>query len=454
MPAPREPMRFAHVDGAHLAYLSVGDHPETLTLVFDTFSSVDDLFDLRVMASALDQLARFRRLLLVNARGTGASDPFGDDFDDYPDRQADDVIAVLDHAGIDHTDYLGQGWTTQTGVMLGARHPDRIGRIILANGQARTVAGDGYEHAQDPELYDAFGEGLAHGVISATDQLAVLAPTIAADPPAIEWFDRSMRRGASPGTVEQLFELGRRADVRDLLPRVSAPVLVLHRADNAYVPAAAGRHLAEHLPDARYVEVPGADHHILVGDTASVVDEIEEFLAGTRTGRSTTRALRTILFTDLVSSTDQATRLGDSRWRDLLDNHDRLTREMVTRHGGEVVKTTGDGCLALFDGPSAALRATEDLDRSLTGQGLSARFGVHTGEVELRDDDVGGIAVHLAARVMDKAEPNEILVSEAVPLLMIGSRVTFEEKGTVELKGLDGTWRLHRVRREAGPAPS
>ena len=329
--------------------------------------------------------------------------------------------------------------------MLGARHADRIDRIILANGQARTVAGDGYEHAQDPDAYGALEDALAHGLVSTSDQLATLAPTVAADPAAVAWFDRSMRRGASPGTVAELFELGRRADVRDLLPQVSVPVLVLHRAENAYVPPDAGRHLAEHLPDARYVEVPGADHHILVGDTAAVVDEIEEFLVGTRTGRSSTRALRSVLFTDLVASTDQATQLGDRRWREMLDGHDRITRQVVTRHGGRLVKTTGDGCLALFDGPSTAIRATEELDGALTTQGLPARFGIHTGEVELREDDVGGIAVHLAARVMAQADPHEILVSDAVPALMLGAGVTFEDRGEVELKGLEGSWRLHRV---------
>ena len=440
-----EPLQFAHTGGSHIAYVSLGDGAETLTLAFDTFSSVDDFFELPPMATALEQLARFRRLLLVNARGTGSSDPFGDDLDDYPDRQADDIIAVLDHAGVERSDYLGQGWTTQTGVMLGARHADRIGRIILANGQARTVAGDDYEHAQDPDAYDAMEDALAHGVVSASDQLSILAPTVAADPAAVDWFDRSMRRGASPGTVSKLFELGRRADVRELLPQVSVPVLVLHRAANAYVPPEAGRHLAEHLPDARYVEVPGADHHILVGDTAAVVDEIEEFLIGTRTGRSSTRALRSVLFTDLVASTDQATQLGDRRWREMLDGHDRITREVVTRHGGRLVKTTGDGCLALFDGPSTAIRATEVLDEALTAQGLPARFGIHTGEVELREGDVGGVAVHLAARVMAQADPHEILVSDAVPALMLGSGVTFEDKGDVALKGLEGRWRLHRV---------
>jgi class 3 adenylate cyclase len=440
-----EPLQFAHVGDRHIAYLSVGDLPEALTMVFDNYSSVDDLFDIPQMANALDQLARFRRLLLINSRGTGSSDPFGDDYDEYPQRHADDVIAVLDHAGVERTDFLGHGWASQIAVTLGALYPDRIDRLVLANGMARTLTGDGYEHGQDPELYEAFEEGLEHGLISATDQLAVMAPTIADDPAALEWIDRSMRRGASPAMVRKLFELGRRSDVRALLPHVSAPVLVLHRAENAYVQPAAGRHLAENLPDARYVEVPGADHHMLVGDTASVVDEIEEFLVGTRTGRSTTRTLTTMLFTDLVGSTDQATRLGDAGWRKMLDSHDRITREVVARHGGRLVKTTGDGCLALFEGPSAALRGTRDLDEALTAQGLAARFGIHTGEVERRDDDVGGIAVHLAARVMDQAEPHEILVSDAVPALMIGSGVVFEDRGQVTLKGLEGSWRLHRV---------
>ncbi len=428
----------------HLAYGSLGDAPGHLILLVDGFAPIDDYLSLPAADRFLRRLARLRTVVMVNLRGLGLSDPMTDETA-YPEAHADDVLAVVDALGAEHVDVLAVGWAGNVGIRLAASHPDRVASLMLCHAAARPVRADDYPIGPTLDEYAALEDALATGLLSASDQLAVIAPSAVDDPEVVTWLDRSMRRGASPTTVRLGFDQGRRDDTRPLLDSMTTPTLVLQRDDSTFGPPEASRHLAEHIPTARLVILPGADHVMFFGEVEPLLAELEEFLTGTRLGRDVERRLMTLLFSDLVGSTGQVVSMGDERWRDQLDVHDRATATVVTSHGGRVIKSTGDGSLAAFDSPGAALRAARELNLRLAARDLQARFAVHAGEVEVRGDDVGGIAVHLAARVLGAAQPGEVLVSAAVPPLLLGSGFVFESRGAHELKGLPGEWELYAV---------
>jgi class 3 adenylate cyclase/pimeloyl-ACP methyl ester carboxylesterase len=445
VPEPDLAVQYAVRDGAHIAYGLIGAAERHLVVLIDGFSPVDDYQTLPSAEHCLRRLSQLRTVVLVNFRGTGLSDPVlaGDA---YPAAHADDVLAVMDAVGAHQVDLLTQGWPGNVAIRLAANHPERVHSMVLGHNAARQLRSDDHPFGLTEEEYTQFEEALASGRLSASDQLALIAPSAAADPEVAAWIDRSQRR-SSPGQIRAGFAQGRRQDTRELLAQVTAPTLVLHRTGNAFVSIEAGRYLAEHIPGARFLELPGADHVLFLGEIEPFLDAVEEFLTGSRRGREVERRLVTLLFSDLVDSTGQAVSLGDQRWRDRLDRHDRITASVVGAHGGRVVKSTGDGCLATFDSPSAAVRAAQDLADRLDEAHLLARFGLHTGEVELRGNDVGGVAVHLAARVLHAAEGGEILVSAAVPPLLLGSGLAFEPRGSHELRGLPGRWDLFAVAR-------
>jgi class 3 adenylate cyclase len=275
--------------------------------------------------------------------------------------------------------------------------------------------------------------------------MLAFAPSMAADPRVQDWFGRLMRQGQSPGGVRALMDMYRAIDVRDVLASVHVPTLVLHRTDDLIVHVAQGRRIAEAIPDARFVELAGGDHVPWMEGADEIVGEVEEFLTGARGAHEPDRVLATVLFTDIVDSTQRASDMGDRRWRDLLDAHDGEVRRVVERQGGRVVKTTGDGALALFPGPAAAIRAASALRDAVVPLGLDVRVGLHTGECELRGSDVAGLAVHIGARVAASAEAGEIRVSRTVTDLVAGSGLAFEDRGEHELKGVPGTWQLFAV---------
>jgi class 3 adenylate cyclase len=276
---------------------------------------------------------------------------------------------------------------------------------------------------------------------------AMFAPSRAGDPRFCRWFARFQRAVASPRVVQAFLRANLEMDARPILPLIQAPTLVLHRRDYQFIPIANGRYLAEHIPGARLVELAGTEQSLFWETPEAVLDHVERFLTGMRRGVQSTRMLATVLFTDIVGSTERAEELGDRRWRELLNVHDELTGRLVEEFGGRLVKTTGDGILATFDGPGRAIHAAVALREELAGIGLQLRAGLHTGEVELRGDDVGGLAVHIAARVMAAAGPGEILVSRTVRDLAAGADVTLEDRGRYLLKGLDGDWQLLAVAR-------
>jgi class 3 adenylate cyclase len=431
-------IRYARRDRAHLAYTVSGDDPALLVMP-GTFISVDAVDDHPLLARFIGRLRGLGTLLMTDRRGVGHSDPLP--YDDYsPDDVAADLIAVLDAAGADRVSIVAGFDMGHGAIALAASHPERVERLVLAN-----------TFADGPSVSKAFVElrefqtAVDEGFDGTDlDVVAAVAPSVAHDLRFRTWFDAAGRRGASPATALALTTSVFSTDITDRLSSIAVPVLVLNRVDNRIVPVGAGRAMADAIPGAEFRELPGGDHLLFSGDVDPLLDAIESFVAGA-VGGSGHRSLATVLFTDLVSSTESAARLGDKRWRELLDVHDSTALRIVRRHGGEVVKSTGDGLLALFDTPGSAIRAARDLQADLAPLGLAVRAGIHTGEVERRGNDVGGIAVHVAARVQSLAGAGEIVVSAVIPALTSGSGFTFDDLGDHQLKGVPGDWRLYRA---------
>ena len=310
----------------------------------------------------------------------------------------------------------------------------------------RLVWGPDYPDGLDQSFFDSAirSMGEPDAVAQGHDTLAITAPSVANDPAFRAWWDRSGNLGMTPGAVGQALKTVLATDVRQLLPRIRVPTLVIQRADVVWG-AQRGRFLAEYIAGARYVELPGADLPYWVGDTRPMLDEIEEFVTGVRGGLGVERILTTVLFTDIVGSTDRAAQLGDRRWRDLLERHDQRVRTQIQRFRGREVKTVGDGFVATFDSPGHATECALAIRDALEALGIEVRAGIHTGEIEIRGGDVAGMAVHIGARVSALAGPGEVLVSSTVKDLVVGSSLEFAERGEHELKGVPGTWRLFAV---------
>jgi class 3 adenylate cyclase len=392
----------------------------------------------------LERLASFSRLILFDPAGFGGSDP-ADLRSGIVERFAHDALVVLDDLGSERAAVVGVCEIASAGVVLAATHPDRISALVVINGQARYLRADDYDigvpEAVEQRVRQRIAEQWGTGTLS-----EVLAPTAAVDPAFVRMRARWERLGAG-GPQEELamWDVFVRHDIRDVLPTVGVPTLVLHRRDNPHFRIDHGRYLASHIKGARFVELPGRDHVFFVGDTSTMLDEIETFLTGVRGGLRADRVLATVLFTDIVGSTEQAARLGDRAWRSLLDSHDQTVAEVIGRYRGRLVKTTGDGVLATFDGPARAIQCACSLRDEVRKLGVDVRAGLHTGEVEVRGDDVGGIGVHIAARVAALGEAGAVWVSRTVTDLVVGSGITFHDRGEHELKGVPGLWRLFAV---------
>jgi class 3 adenylate cyclase len=356
----------------------------------------------------------------------------------------EDILAVMDSVGSDRAVLMGLSEGAPAAVLFAASHPERVEALVLCGGMARSTWAPDYPWATPA---DALLEGVAWiepDLFDGTD-IEVWAPSLADDERAIAWLGRFRRQSITPGAMAQLYLMFLEIDVRAVLPSISVPTLVLHRRGDRVVNRRAGEWMASQIPGARYVELPGQDHFPWSGDPGPALDEIEEFLTGARHVAEPDRVLATVLFTDIVGSTERATELGDSAWRALLDEHDLVVRRVLERHRGREVKTTGDGFLATFDGPARAIRCAVELRAAVGPLGIEIRAGLHTGEVEVRGEDVGGIAVHLAARVQAAAAPGEVLVSRTVTDLVVGSGIAFADRGAQTLKGIPGEWHLFAV---------
>jgi class 3 adenylate cyclase len=438
----RPQTRYVTVGNGQVAYQVIGDGPSDLLCCYGLGGHVD-LWWLDPRSSrVLGGMASFSRLIIFDRRGTGASDARPLSPLSAWEELTEDMAAVLEAAGSKRTALMATLEVGPIAVLYAAMHPEQVSALILRNTTARWLYADDYPIGTEPAAVDAIISTV--GTTWGTEELVRLAyPSLAADTEWLRWTAMLNRASATPrGTVAQL-ESFNRVDVRHALPLIKAPTLVLQACENPLLPPSHGRYLAEHIEGATLIEVPGADIGPL-GDDRSVAD-IAEFLTGERPPVEVDRILTTVLFTDIAASTERAVVLGDHRWRELLDQHDRTVRDHFRRFRGREINTTGDGFVASFDGPARAIRCSQAIAEATTKLGIELRIGLHTGECEVRGDDLGGLAVHIAARVAATAAPGEVLVSSTVKDLVAGSGIEFSDSGEHELKGVPGTWTLFSV---------
>ena len=428
----------------NIAYQVVGEGPLDLVFVSGWVSNLDLMWEEPSYARFLHRLASFSRLIIFDKRGTGLSDRVADA--DLPTLEArmDDVRAVLDAAGAERAALLGHSEGGPMCLLFAATYPERTVALVLVGTYARRLVGDGYPFGTEPERYDAFLAEIADGWGGPVG-LEARAPSLADDPRFRTWWSDYLRMSASPGAALALTRMNGGIDVRPALGTIGVPTLVVHRRGDRALPVEGARYLAERIRDARLIELPGDDHLPFVGDQGAILDEIEEFLTGVRRQPAIDRILATVLFTDIVGSTERAVKLGDREWRDLLDTHHAVVRRELGHWRGLEVDTAGDGFLATFDGPGRAIRCACAIRDAVRRIGLEVRAGVHTGECEVHGDTVAGIAVHVGARVSALASAGEVLVSSTVKDLVAGSGIEFDDRGEHELKGVPGRWRLYSV---------
>jgi pimeloyl-ACP methyl ester carboxylesterase len=435
--------KYAKNGDVHLAYQVLGDGPLDVVLIESWVHHVEAFWEIPELAHQRRRLAAIGRMIIFDRRGTGLSDPVP--LDDLPDleTQVADICAVMDAAGSEQAAIIGLAEGGPLALLLAASFPERCRALVLFNTAARLSATSDYPWGPPEDvLLEIVRLQAQSWAAGDADHMALLAPSRLGDPRFNDQLVRLGRGAVSPGAVAHYFRQSVLTDVRELLAVIQAPTLVLQRAHDQIAPPALGQHLAAHIPNARYVELDGADHLWFTENADEVVGEIEEFLTGTRASPDPDRKLATVLFTDIVDSTARAASLGDTRWRALLDEHDTVMRRDLARFGGHEVDTTGDGFLATFDGPGRAIRCARALRDDLDRIGLAVRVGVHTGEVEVRGEQIGGLAVHIGARVAATGGGGDIVVSSTVKDLVAGSGLTFADRGEHELKGVPGSWRL------------
>jgi class 3 adenylate cyclase/pimeloyl-ACP methyl ester carboxylesterase len=433
--------QYAKKGDAHIAYQVVGEGSVDVVLVSTWFSHVEARWDLPGYAHYLGRLASFSRLISFDKYGIGLSDPIPAKELPPLEDWMDDVSAVMDAVGLERAAIVGAGEASPMAELFAATYPERTSALVLLNATARISAAPGYEIGASREVQE--------GIVSMTEQtwgrgdlIAAVNPSLAGDSAAKDAWGRFFRLSASPATAASVMRMLFELDVREVLPAIKVPTLVVHRLDNPIVTVDQGRYVADQIDGATFVGVPGADYGLAVGDIDAVIDEVEEFLTGSRPAHATDRVLATVLFTDIVDSTPRAVELGDARWREVLERHDELARTEVARFGGAIADFTGDGLLASFEGPARAVRCAFALRNRLRTLGLEMRAGLHTGEIERRGEDIAGIGVHIAARVVALGGAGEVLVSRTVRDLVTGSGLKFVQRGSHTLKGVPDQWEI------------
>jgi pimeloyl-ACP methyl ester carboxylesterase/class 3 adenylate cyclase len=433
--------RYARSGELWIAYQVIGDGPFDLLFAPGYLSHLEQNWTWPAYAAMLERMASFSRLILFDRRGTGLSDrPL--ELGSF-EEMTDDITAVLDAAGSERAALFGGAEGGPMCALYAASFPERTSALVLGASYARRTWAPDYPWGIPEEAQQRILAGYETRWGSRDFGIRALAPSLAEDERFTRWYAEACRFAGTPASARAWFQATMEIDVRDVLPAIRVPTLILHRTDDRAVPVEASRYLAEHIPDARLVERPGVDHFPFVGDYETLVDEIEEFLTGTRRAREPDRVLATVLFTDIVGSTERAAELGDSTWRSLLDEHHRLVRAELSRQRGKEIRISGDGFLATFDGPARAIRCALAIRDGVRGLGLEVRAGLHTGEVELAETGVEGIAVHIGARIADLAGAGEVLTSSTVKDLVVGSGVEFSDRGAHVLKGVPGEWRVY-----------
>jgi class 3 adenylate cyclase len=436
-------VRYAQTaDGVSIAYAVLGDRPLDLLCIPGFVSHLEVLFEAPGADRYFGRLASFSRLIMYDRRGQGLSDRPPEP--PTLEQSMEDARAVLDTVGADQVVTYGISEGGPTSALFAASYPERVSALALYGTWARMLEAPDYPAGVPLEAFERFVE-VAKQDWGGPVALRLWAPSLADDPEVQRWWAKLLRTGTSPAGVEALLRLYTEIDARHVLPTIAAPTLVLHRKRDRMVPFAAGRTIAEAIPGAKLVALDG-DDHLAIANPDQIMDEVEEFLTGHRSAPEPDRVLATVMFTDVVDSTSKAAQLGDRRWRELVQRHDQLVRREIERHRGREVKTMGDGFLAIFDGPARAIRSATSACEAVRQLGLEIRAGLHTGELEVMDGDIGGIAVNIGARVGALANPGEVLVSRTVTDLVAGSGIEFDDRGMHALKGVPGEWQLYAVK--------
>jgi pimeloyl-ACP methyl ester carboxylesterase len=434
-------VKYARSGDVHIAYRVFGDGPRDLVLVPGTLSHADLYWDFPVNQYLLKRLTAFARVIVFDKRGQGLSDRVAEQ---TLEERIGDVRAVMDAAGSPRATICGWSEGGPMSLMFCATYPERTSALVLCGSFARL---QGEAWAVDEERWNAFLQRLqdhwGQGVL-----VPINAPSRRDDEAFVQWFGRLERASASPGAIVALMRANYGIDVRHVLPTIQAPTLILHRVGDKTVPVQAGRDLARSIRGAKYVELPGDDHLLQAFDQHTVdllIDEIEEFVTGVRTGPEPDRVLVTVMFTDIVRSTERVAAVGDRRWRELLEGYLGVARRQLERFRGREIDVAGDGLFAIFDGPARAIRCACAIRDAVHSLGLEVRAGLHTGECEIAGAKVSGIAVHTGARIAAAASPREVLASGTVRDLVAGSGIRFDDRGSHVLKGVPGDWRLFAV---------
>jgi pimeloyl-ACP methyl ester carboxylesterase/class 3 adenylate cyclase len=432
-------VRYAVNGDVHIAYTTVGDGPLDLVYAPGIWSNLDVMWEDRRWARFLDRLASFSRLIVFDMRGIGLSDRGAEP--PYLESQMDDLRAVLDAAGSERAVVFGGARGAAMSMLFAATYPGRTDALVLYAAAAKTVRDDEYPYGKSPTEQRHFVERFTAEMGTGAN-LDLQGPSALDDPAFVRWWARFERLVATPGAYRELADILSGLDVRAVLPSIQAPTLILQRIGDRIVPADQARYLADSIPTARLVELPGDDHIPFLGDADAVIDEIEEFVTGTRRVPEIDRVLNSVLFTDIVDSTRRQASMGDEAWRRLIESHHELVRDCLARWRGVENDTAGDGFYATFDGPARAVRCALEIVDRVRGLGIEVRAGVHTGECTIIDGKCGGIAVTTGARISGLAEPSQVLVSRTVRDLVAGSGLKFEDLGEKELKGIPQPWQL------------
>jgi pimeloyl-ACP methyl ester carboxylesterase len=435
-------IKYARSGDVNIAYEVIGDRPIDLVLVHGWVASIEGLHGSPAFEQFIHRLTSFSRVIQFDKRGTGMSDRVTQAA--TLEERMDDVRAVMDDIGSQRAAVMGISEGGAMSALFAATFPERTSALIMYGAYAQRHS------PMTEEDWLIEGERIRREWGSekeARQTLAWMAPSLVDDKQQIHWLQRALRIGASPSAVIALDRMINEIDIRQILPTIRVPSLVIHRNGDIAQPVEDGRYLGQHIPNAKYIELPGIDHLPWVGDADAILNEIEEFLTGVRQPLEHNRMLATILFTDIVGSTERAHELGDRKWLELLDQHNALVRKELARFRGLEMDTTGDGFFATFDGPARAIRCALAISANVQQLGIQIRAGLHTGECELLGHKVGGIAVHIGARVMAHSGANEVLVSSTVKDLVAGSGIKFVERGVHELKGVPDEWHLYAVAR-------
>jgi class 3 adenylate cyclase/DNA-binding SARP family transcriptional activator len=439
------PTRYARNGEISLAYQVLGDGPTTLLLVTGWVLPMEAIWEDPAYVRFVERLAASFRVILWDKRGTGLSDRVAVDRLPTLEERMDDMRAVLDAAGAEQAAIAGMSEGAVLAVLFGAAHPERTRALVLYGGWGATIGDESYRGMPDRPRFDEFADRVQRSWGDMGSFLAMWAPTHTHDPIVRDWWTRALHRGASPASAVAWLRMLAAFDIRGVVGAIHLPTLVLHRSGDRMIAVENGRWLAANIPGAAYVELPGDDHLWWLGDQDALLDEVERFLVGAPPAREPDRVLATVLFTDIVDSTRRAAELGDRRWRDLMARHEAIVRDRLARFQGHEVKALGDGFMSTFDGPARAIRCAAAIRDAVLPLGLELRAGLHTGEVEVVDGDVHGIAVAIAARVAATAAAGEVIVSRTVRDLVAGSGIEFEDRGTHDLKGVEDDWQLYAL---------